>query len=234
MTRVGIIGSGSVAQRLGTGFLLTGHEVRLASREPTSEKLAAWKSANGSKASTGTLPETAQFGELLVLATAWSGTENALRLAGPENFRGKTVIDATNPLVFHPNAKPSFALGLSDSGAEQIQRWLPGAHVVKAFNSVGNEHFFRPSFPGGPPDMFYCGDDAGAKEVVRAVLESFGWTPTDAGELAAARYVEPLCLLWVALMFRSGSSGHAFKVLRQARSPIERALDAEDPSQRPR
>jgi predicted dinucleotide-binding enzyme len=134
----------------------------------------------------------------------------------------------TNPLQFQPNQFPTFAIGLTDSAAEQVQRWLPGARVVKAFNSVGNEHFFRPTFPGGPPDMFYCGNDEGSKDVVRAVLESFGWVPTDVGDLSAARYVEPLCLLWVAIMFRSGSAGHSFKLLRQSKSPVGRAMEASE------
>jgi predicted dinucleotide-binding enzyme len=233
MAKVGIIGSGVVAQKLGTGFLLTGHQVTLGSREPASEKLAAWKTANGSNASTATFEETARFGEILVVATAWSGTENALGLAGPENFRGKTVIDVTNPLVFVPNAFPTFALGHTDSAAEQIQRWLPGAHVVKAFNSAGNEHFFRPSFPGGPPTMFYCGNDDGAKKVVDAILESFGWTPLDVGGLESARFVEPLCLLWVAILFRSGSPNHAFKLLKGARTPMGRALEAAETREPP-
>jgi predicted dinucleotide-binding enzyme len=216
--KVGIVGSGDVAQKLGEGFVTTGHEVRLGSREPGSEKLRAWKAVRGANASTGTPDDAARFGELLVVATQWSGTHNALTIAGPGNFAGKTVIDVTNPLVLRENAMPGFALGLNDSAGEQVQRWLPNANVVKAFNSVGNAHFFRPKFPGGPPDMFYCGNDAAAKAQVRGILESFGWHPTDVGGIESARFVEPLCLLWVQILFVSGSPNHAFKVLRQAGS----------------
>ncbi|MCI4357235.1 MAG: NAD(P)-binding domain-containing protein [Thermoplasmata archaeon] len=215
MKKVGILGSGDVAQKLGAGFVASGYEVRLGSREPRSEKLAAWKLANGSAASTGSFEETAQFGDLLALATLWTGTENALRLAGLGHFAGKVVIDVTNPLVFHPNGLPSLAVGNTDSGGEQVQRWLPHSHVVKAFNSVGNAHMFRPDFPGGPPDMFYCGNDEAAKDSVKAILETFGWNPVDLGGIELARVLEPLCILWVAFMFHSGTPNHSLKMLHR-------------------
>jgi predicted dinucleotide-binding enzyme len=213
--KVGIVGSGDVAQKLGAGFIATKHEVRLGSRDPASAKLSAWKAAQGAHASTGTFEDAARFGEIVVVATLWTGTESALNLAGPANFAGKTVIDATNPLAFAPNAPPGLALGHTDSGGEQVLRWLPGAHVVKAFNIVGNEDMFRPQFPGGPPDMFFCGNDEGSKKTVRGILESFGWSPVDLGGIEGARILEPLCLLWVSYMFRSGSRNHALKMLHR-------------------
>ena len=85
--KVGIIGSGEVGQHLGTGFAATGHEVMVGSREPASEKLAKWTSAAGPKASTGTFADAAKFGELVVVATLWSGTESALRIRGPRQPR---------------------------------------------------------------------------------------------------------------------------------------------------
>jgi predicted dinucleotide-binding enzyme len=213
--KVGILGSGDVAQKLGAGFIATGHVVRLGSRDPRSAKLSAWTAAQGTSASTGTFEDAARFGELVVVATLWTGTESALKLAGPGNLAGKTVIDATNPLAFAPNAPPGLAVGHTDSGGEQVQRWLPGAHVVKAFNIVGNEDMFRPQFPGGPPDMFYCGNEEGAKKTVRGILESFGWSAVDLGGIEGARILEPLCLLWVTYMFRSGSRHHALKMLHR-------------------
>jgi predicted dinucleotide-binding enzyme len=215
MKKIGILGSGDVAQKLGAGFVSCGYDVRLGSRDPGSEKLQAWKKATGPTAGTGTFEEAAQFGDILTLATLWTGTENALRLAGHGHFAGKIVIDVTNPLVFHPAGLPSLALGNTDSGGEQVQRWLPQSHVVKAFNSVGNAHMFRPDFPGGPPDMFYCGNDDSAKGTVKGILEEFGWNPEDLGGIERSRLLEPLCILWVAYMFRSGTPNHALKMLRR-------------------
>lgn len=215
MPKVGILGSGDVAQQLGSGFLKIGYEVRLGSREPESPKLTKWKESNGPEASTGTFEDAARYGDLAVLATLWSGTESALKLTGPPNLAGKLVVDVTNPLVFHPNAMPSLALGHTDSAGEQVQRWLPEARVVKAFNMTGNVNFFRPNFPGGPPDMFYCGDDDAAKKVVHGILEKFGWAPFDIGGIEGARILEPLCLLWVAYMFRSGNPNHTLTMLHR-------------------
>jgi predicted dinucleotide-binding enzyme len=213
--KVGILGSGDVAKSLGSGFIELGHDVRLGSRTPTSEGLVAWKQKAGSRASTGTLGETAAFGELLVVATRGVEAENAIRQAGPKNFRGKLVIDVTNPLAFAPNAPPTLAYGWSDSSGERVQKAVPDAHVVKAFNTVGHLHMFRPAFPGGPPDMFYCGNDAAAKKKVHALLREFGWNPVDIGGIEGARLLEPLCVLWVVVGTTGGSWDIAWKLLRK-------------------
>src|SRR4051794_40946430 len=126
---IGIIGTGIVGQTLGKALAGLGHVVKLGSREPNSEKLQEWAVQSGPNASSGNLAETAAFGDLVIVATNWHGTENALQLAGPENLAGKVVIDATNPLNFGPTG-PSLALGFSDSGGEQVQRWIPEARVV--------------------------------------------------------------------------------------------------------
>jgi len=114
--RVGILGTGDVGRHLGAGFAARGHEVKMGSREPASDKVKGWVATTGPRASAGTFAEAAAFGEVVVLATLWSGTENAIRLAGPLRFAGKVVIDATNPLVFTPGQTPSLALGHTDSG----------------------------------------------------------------------------------------------------------------------
>jgi predicted dinucleotide-binding enzyme len=169
----------------------------------------------GPGVSAGTFADAAGHGETIVLATLWSGTENAIRLADPQRFAGKVVIDATNPLRFVPGAPPELALGHADSGGEQVQRWLPDARVVKAFNIVGHAHMVDPDFPGGPPDMFICGDDAGAKLAVAAILKSFGWPSIDIGGIEGSRLLEPLCILWVKYGIGAGSWNHAFKLLRK-------------------
>jgi predicted dinucleotide-binding enzyme len=128
--KVGILGSGDVGKTLGAGFASLGHEVKIGSREPG--KLKDWVEKTGPKASAGTFAEAATFGEMLVLATLWSGTEHAISLAEPKNFSGKVVIDATNPLAFDQPGGPRLALGHTDSGGEQVQRWLPAARGAPA------------------------------------------------------------------------------------------------------
>jgi hypothetical protein len=167
------------------------------------------------RASSGTFAEAASFGEVIIIATLGSGTESAVRLAGIENFDGKVVIDTTNPLVFEENKLPGLSVGHTDSGGEQLQRLLPKARVVKAYNTVGAPHMVSPSFPGGPPDMFICGDDADAKRVVTEINTAFGWSTIDVGGIDGARLLEPMCILWVVHGIRSGSWNHAFKLLKK-------------------
>lgn len=213
--RIGVFGTGDVGRSLANGFLKLGHEVKMGSRDPGNPKAVAWASEAGPRGSAGVFAEAAQFGELLVLATLWSGTENALRLAGAENLAGKILIDATNPVLFAPGAPPSLAVGQTDSGGEQVQRWAPEAHVVKAFNTVGRAHMVNPQFPGGPPDMFICGNDRAAKSKITEILTAFGWGTIDIGGIEGARVLEPMCILWLLYGIQTNTWNHAFKLLRK-------------------
>lgn len=213
--KVGVLGTGDVGRALGRAFVTLGHEVRMGSRSAANEVAQAWAEEQGPRASVGTFAEAAAFGEVIVLATLGVANEAILGGIGPEPFRGKVVIDTTNPLDFSAGFPPKLAIAGSDSGGEQVQRLLPGAHVVKAFNTVGNAFMFRPDFPGGPPDMFICGDDEGAKRSVTALLRDFGWDTVDIGGIEGARYLEPMCIVWVLHGARSGEWNHAFKLLRK-------------------
>lgn len=211
--RVGIIGSGTVGQHLGAGFVKHGHEVWIGTREPG--KLAEWAGKVGPKAHVVSSAEAARQGELLVVATRWEGTEAALKQAGPENFRGKVVIDATNPLRYAENAPPQLELGFDTSAGEKVQAWLPAAKVVKAYNTVGAALMVDPTFQGGlRGDMFIAGDDAGAKAKVAEIVRGFGWDVVDAGGLRASRVLEPMCELWVWVGVSTGKWNHAFKLIR--------------------
>src|SRR5579864_1710250 len=213
--RIGIFGTGEVGRALGRGFAMLGHEVKMGSRDSNNEKARAWASEVGTIASVGAFADAARFAEMAVLATLWSGTQSALGMAGTQNLAGKVLIDATNPLVFTPGAPPALALGHTDSGGEQVQRWAPQAKVVKAFNTVGHPHMVKPQFPGGPPDMFICGNDAAAKTSVTTILTGFGWNTIDMGGIEGARILEPMCILWVLYGMRTNSWNHAFKLLKQ-------------------
>jgi 8-hydroxy-5-deazaflavin:NADPH oxidoreductase len=94
-----------------------------------------------------------------------------------------------------------------------VQRWLPPSKIVKAFNHVGNAHFFKPQFADGPPTMFICGNDAGAKKTVTGLLDTFGWSVVDIGGIEGARLLEPLAMLWITYGFRTNNWSHAFRLL---------------------
>jgi predicted dinucleotide-binding enzyme len=209
---VGVLGSGDVGRVLAGGFIKLGHDVKIGSRDP--EKLREWVEKAGEHASAGTFEETAKFGDVIVLATLGTGAENALRMAGLDNFTGKVVIDATNPLE-HSSGLPKLSVGFSDSLGEQVQRLIPKARVVKAFNSVGNAHMIDPDLPNGPPDMFICGNDDDAKKLVAQVCRHWGWGVIDLGGIESSRYLEPMCMVWVMHGIRGGSWNHAFKMLQK-------------------
>jgi predicted dinucleotide-binding enzyme len=212
--KIGILGTGDVGNALAKGFLGIGYEVMIGTRDPQSEKAAAIKAALPGL-QVGSFSEAAKFGDIGALCTLWSGTEQAIKQADPKNLAGKILIDVTNPLVFAPNAPPSLALGHTDSGGEQVQRWLTDSKVVKAFNIVGNSDMVNPKFEGGPPDMFIGGNDADAKIMVTEILTSFGWNTTDLGGIEAARLLEPLCILWVYYGMKTGGWRHAIKMLNK-------------------
>jgi 8-hydroxy-5-deazaflavin:NADPH oxidoreductase len=218
--KIGILGSGDVGRRLGDGLIELGHTVRIGTRNPKKSDVIQWISdheADGGKALTGSFVEAASFGEAIVIATSWDGTYNAINMANPKNFNGKIVIDVTNPLDFSHGIPPKLALGHSDSAGETIQRLIPGAKVVKAFNTVGNSHFIHPDFPnGGPPTMFICGNDNPSKKFLTDnILGKFGWETIDIGGIDGARLLEPLAFLWITYYFRNGSGEHSFKLLRK-------------------
>jgi predicted dinucleotide-binding enzyme len=211
--QIGIIGSGQVGQKLADGFIATGQTVKVGTRAP--EKLAGWAAKHGGKASATSFSDAASFGDIVVLATSWEGAASAINLAGTKNFSGKIVIDVTNPLDFSKGVPPKLALGQTDSGGETVQRLLPDARVVKAFNIVGNPHMFRPDFPGGPPTMIICGNDDRAKELVTEILDTFGWETVDVGGIEGSRLLEPLAMIWIMYYFKTGTGDHAFKLLRK-------------------
>ncbi len=211
--KVGIFGSGDVAKSFARGFLKEGHEVMLGSREP--EKLTSWVRESGQSSSSGSFSETAEFGELLVIAVNGAKAVEALQMAGVSNFNGKVVIDATNPLDMSSGIPPKLIGGLGSSSGELIQRALPNAPVVKAFNSVGNAHFYKPQFAGGPPDMFICGNDAKAKEQVVHICKDFGWNSIDIGGIEFSHYLEALAMIWIITAFAGGHWNQAFKLMRK-------------------
>jgi NADPH-dependent F420 reductase len=212
--KIGIIGSGSVGQQLGLGLTREGHEVMIGTRDKS--KLNEWKKKAGSKASVGTDENAAKFGEINILATAWSGTENAISLAGKENFSGKILIDVTNPLDFSKGTPPRIAVPFDNSGAQHVQKWLPGAKVVKAFNIVNANTMINPEYQDGKPDLFIAGNDSKAKEEVAKIAKQLGWESIiDLGDISEAIWLETLTMLWVHYGFKFNSWTHAFKLLKK-------------------
>jgi hypothetical protein len=138
------------------------------------------------------------------------GTEDAVKMAGPEKFAGKTVIDVTNPLDFSGGVPPKLAVGFSDSAGETVQRWLPGAKVVKAFNTVGYFVIADPSVLDGKVGCFLAGDDAEAKGRVRELVTVMGFDAVDVGGMKAARVLESMSTLYM-VPYMTGNQGDRFE-----------------------
>lgn len=214
MKQIGVIGSGQVGQALAQGFKKHGYDVRIGSRSPA--KLAAF--SDRSSISAGTFHDVAAWADTVVLAVLGRAADEALDEAGASNLGGKVVIDATNPIDDAPpeDGVIRFFTGPNESLMEQLQRKYSAARFVKAFSSVGNALMVNPQLRGGPPTMFICGDDAGAKREVTELLRQFGWEAADMGTAKGARAIEPLCQLWCIPGFLRNQWTHAFRLLQSS------------------
>jgi predicted dinucleotide-binding enzyme len=212
--KVGVLGSGVVGQTLAGGFVKHGYETMIGSREPG--KLSDWAKKAGSLARTGSVQEAARFGEIIVLAVKGTAAEQVVKTAGVPVLAGKTVLDATNPIAETPPDAGVITLFTKpgESLMERLQTAAPDARFVKAFSSVGNALMVNPKLRGGPPTMFICGNDEGAKNEVTDILTLFGWDTEDMGKAQSARAIEPLCVHWCIPGFLKNDWVHAFKMLR--------------------
>jgi len=205
--KVAILGSGGVGVTLAQGFQKHGYQVMIGTKTPG--KKTGW---NGEIT---TYQEAAKGADILVLAVKGGVAEDVVKTVSA-HAAGKTVIDAVNPIADAPpqNGVLKFFTTLDESLMEKLQRTVPQANFVKAFNSVGQALMVNPQLKGGPPSMFICGNNAQAKKEVTAILTAFGWETEDMGTAEAARAIEPLCMLWCIPGFARNEWMHAFKMLR--------------------
>lgn len=197
---IAVIGTGSVGGALGPRFAALGHEVVYGSRSPETPRVQELVARTGARGRALLPAAAAQACETVVFAVPWSAAQVALQGLGP--LDGKLFIDVTNPLTVREGRE--IALPVPDSGAELLQRWAPGAKVVKAFNTVNFRVMADPSIAGGPVSVPLSGDDADAKATVATLVRGIGLDPVDVGPLRTARYTERMALLYVSLLARGG------------------------------
>lgn len=192
-----IIGHGNMGSGLALRAVKAGHAVTLAGHDPVRTTEAANKV--GAKASP--LGSAASDADLVILATPYTVAAEVLGKVG--NLAGKVLIDISNPL------KADFSgltVGFSSSAAEEIQKLVPGTHVVKAFNTVFAQIFSQgPDFGStGKVPVLIAGDDEEAKGCVQKFAESLGFDTLQVGGLGSARYLEPLGMLNITLGYGLG------------------------------
>jgi predicted dinucleotide-binding enzyme len=209
--KIGIIGSGNVGGVLGARWAKNGHRVTFSTRDPGSDKMKKLLAEAGPTANAASTAQTAAANDILLLATPWPATKDMLSQTG--DLTGKIVIDAVNPIL--PDLS-GIEVGTDNSGAELVAQWAPGAKVVKAFNTIGNNIMADPILSGQHALLFYCGDDEAAKKIVHGLAAELGFDPEDAGPLAQARLLEPMAMLWISLAFRMRwGREFAFQVIRR-------------------
>lgn len=210
--KIGIIGSGDVAQSLGKGLLELGHSVMLGTRDQNKKELAMWRKKANKGASLGTTTEAAHYAEIAILAVAWHAAEDILAQIRPE-LAGKIVIDVTNPLLFHDDEPPTLTVGHTISGGEIVQQSLPDSHIVKTLNIISHNHMVKPQYKEALPIMFVCGNNESAKLHTRDLLAELGWHDMiDIGDIEKSRLLEPLALLWIEYGVKRDTWDHAFAV----------------------
>jgi predicted dinucleotide-binding enzyme len=210
--KIGVIGAGNVGGALGRLWAAKGHDIVFGVRHAEDPKLLELLKSIDGNARAASAADSASFGDVVVLATPWRTTEDAIKSAG--DLTGKILIDSTNPLT--PDIS-GLTIGTTDSAGEQVARWAPGAKVVKAFNSMGAVNFANPRFGDEAASMFIAGDDAEAKSVVAGLTAELGFDVVDTGPLTTSRWLEAIAALWIHLAFKQslGPTGHAFKLLRR-------------------
>jgi len=205
--RIGILGTGTVGNTLGTKLVELGYDVKMGSRTASNDKAAEWvKSTKSPRASQGTFADAAAFGEIVINCTSGNVAVEALKMAGAQNLRGKVLIDVSNAVDFSRGMPPTLTVANTDSVGEQIQRTFPDAKVVKSLNTVGVELMANPQqLANGEHDIFVAGNDDGAREQVKKILKDFGWKNIiDLGDITAARGTEMYFALFVRLMMKQG------------------------------
>ena len=190
-TKIGIIGDGNVGSALARGLKRAGHEVRAVGKDKAA------------------IRDVASWGEVVLLAVPFGAIGEVVRDAG-EALGGKTVVDVTNAL----DATMNLAIGFTTSGAEELQKKLPKARVVKAFNTVFAQHMDSGRLGDKPLTAFVAADDAGAKKTVLELARAIGFDAVDAGPLKNARLLEPFAFFNIQLGYVLGMGTQiGFKLL---------------------
>lgn len=192
--KVAIIGAGNVGKALGQSISRAGHDVTITAKHPETARAAAWEIGAQPAASPA---EAVIDADVVILAVPYVGAADEVSGEIRDRVAGKAVVDATNPM------KPDYS-GLATEGtsaAEEFQKRLPDAYVVKAFNTI---FATNQANPNPEIDGYVAGDDDKAKQLVISLVESIGFNPVDVGPLKAARYLEGMAVINIGLNAQNG------------------------------
>ena len=205
--RITIVGSGHIGAGLARAWAKKGHAITFGARDPADAELGALCTSLGARAAS--VAQAAKDAEVVVLAMPYGALDDVLGATG--DLADKVVIDCTNAVERGMVLK----YGHTTSSAEELQKRIPRAKVVRSFNAQGAENLANPVYGGVAASNFFCGDDAHARALVKQLVEDVGFDAVDAGPLKSARLLEPLMLLWVTCAQQQGTRDIAFKLLRR-------------------
>ena len=212
--RIAVIGTGHAGRTLAQGFQRVGHDVVVGTRDPDATRAREeWAGLDVPLAALGVVAADA---DLVVNVTNGLASLAALGEVGSDHLAGKVLLDVANPLDFSQGFPPTLSVKDTDSLAEQIQRAVPEARVVKSLNTVTAAVMVDPSTVGdGDTTIFVAGDDAEARQQVAGLLRELGWRDiVDLDGLQNARGLEMWLPLWVRLMGALGTPQFNIKVVR--------------------
>lgn len=208
--KIGIIGSGNMGGALAKLWADKGHNILITSTSP--EQTEAVAESIGKNVATGSTAEAVSYGDVVVFAFPYESLSDVISKGG--SFKDKTVIDLINPLT--PDIK-GLLIGFTTSAAEEIEKLIPDAKIVKAFNTISAPVIKSGNikFNGTVPDVYFCGNDKGAKAVVESLIQDIGFEAVDSGPLTNARYLEPISEFIIQLAILGLGDDIGVKVLRR-------------------
>lgn len=215
--KIGVLGTGTVGATIGSKLIELGHEVKMGSRTATNEKAAEWVAKAGPNASAGTFADAAAFGEMIINCSKGTATLEILASAGAENLAGKVLVDIANPLGAPDMGLPTLTICNDTSLGEQIQAAYPATKVVKTLNTMWCGIMVHPRMLPDTHQVYMSGNDAGAKEQVKTMLQSFGWMDEeilDLGDITTARGTEMILPLWLRVYGATKTGAFNFKIIR--------------------
>ena len=199
--KVSIIGSGKMAKGIAARLLSGGHEVTVHVRDlEKGNTLATELKSDAKEIAVNVVQVGGDVDDLVIVATHYGDVANVVETYA--GFAGKTVVDITNPVDFN-----TFQLipAAGTSGAEEIAKLAPQAHIIKAFNTIFAGTLAAGEVEGKTLDVLIAGDDQPAKQSVSEIIESSGLRPVDVGPLTNARHLEGLALIHMSVQEQLGT-----------------------------
>lgn len=217
--KIAVLGTGMVGDTIGSKLIELGHEVKMGSRTADNEKAKAFVAKHEGRGSAGTFADAAAFGEIIFNCTAGAASIEALKMAGEANINGKIIVDIANPLDFSKGMPPGLVPSLSNTNSlgEEIQKTFPSAKVVKTLNTMWCGLMVNPAMiNGGDHTNFICGNDAAARQKVKALLNEFGWKNEnllDLGDISSSRGTEAVLPVWLRIWNATQNGAFNFKLV---------------------